>query len=411
MRKKVAFIFGVLVITISCSFTSFAQFGDLVNKARNEIEKKVNKKKTKETNAGKTPGNDSSRDSNSSGSYSKKADEIAPPQNELGTIYLSNTPFPTDGSIAGAKTSFNSSENIYGRLVLKNGTIRNVIQPDPPSDEVSGNNFRFTITQIDRDSLSPGVRPVGRIFRAIVNESDLDKSYWDFDVLPPVNNAKTLYYWGGNPLDGFIFGNSLYMFMTNDTTKEGKYEMYVEIKPSTKDFRGNPEPESNLKSIEAKFEFSFNGRDYAQVKANYDTLNKNFEAAYNQGALESREAPPEWKAASNRLISGVTPARLNSAFLGLYTNRAQLSVLKVYANKATSSSLWSVQKNSIGIPLYRYSNQWYMGFGKNRVTGNCFYHEFGLRQNYTGGGTYSAIFGDINKDRPTPIQCSKLGIK
>ena len=102
---------------------SYAQFGDVFNRARDAINKITEKKEdlaTQPTNQPITAAPANNR-------------AIAPQAetSQLGTIYFSNKPFPADGGTEGSKTAFTSNEFIYGRLVLKNGTVREVLKPSP----------------------------------------------------------------------------------------------------------------------------------------------------------------------------------------------------------------------------------------------------------------------------------------
>jgi hypothetical protein len=69
--------------------------------------------------------------------------------------------------------------------------------------------------------------------------------------------------------------------------------------------------------------------------------------------------------------------------------------------------LWTVENNEFGIPRYRYTNQWFFMFVKNTRENACFFQGFGLRQNYSGGGTFGPAFIDKN-EAITWFQCEKM---
>jgi hypothetical protein len=70
------------------------------------------------------------------------------------------------------------------------------------------------------------------------------------------------------------------------------------------------------------------------------------------------------------------------------------TVVKFHASPSNGG--WTTVNNDYGIPIYRYSNQWYTVFVKFNNGKSCFFQGFGLRQQYNGGGTYGKVFCDIN---------------
>ena len=80
-------------------------------------------------------------------------------------------------------------------------------------------------------------------------------------------------------------------------------------------------------------------------------------------------------------------------------------MLKVFAHE--SSGGWTIHKNDLGIPLYRYSNQFYTFFVKNTESNSCYFQRFSLRQEYNGGGTYAPTKGDITYD-VNFTECDKM---
>ncbi len=411
MKKNLLTIAVILIIAITFGEIAYAQFGDLINKAKDAAKKKDKpKEQPKSTDS---QGSGSGKNESNKSENNNSANAVV---SEYGTFYFSNQPFPSDGSTTGAKTSFNSGESIYGRLVLQNGTIREVLKPASPEakindygDKIKGYNVDFLLYRIEKSSYRNSISNLGRIYKAIIDEADLDKTYWDFDVLPPPNNARSLFYWGGNPNDGMTFAFDMYLFMTNTSTKEGDHEIILSIKSGGVDFRGNALPDNERKEIEGKFNFNFRGSDYATVKANYDNLDKNFVSNYKKQKTENQAVPPEWSAKTSPIIGGYTTASVSSLFLNSFSDGNVLKMVKLYAAPPKGQGMWVIQNNNYGIPNYRYSTQWFTAFVRRTDNGNCFFQGFGLRQNYAGAGTYGNTI--IDHGDSALIKCDKLGLK
>ncbi len=401
MKKNLLTIAAILIIAITYGETSYAQFGDLINKAKEAAKKKEKKIETKTTES-KSTGSGSSE----SGNKPSKNDS-PPAQNSLGEIYYSDKPFPADGSVAGAKESFSSNEFIYARLVLNGGTVKEVLKPTEPDKKIKEYNVDFLLYTIkDNNSISD----LGRNFRAIINKSDLDKTYFDFDIFPSPDNAKSAFYWGGNPNDGISYGFDMYLFLTNSQTNEGTYKILNKIRIQAVDFRGNPLPENQTQSILDSFSITFRGSDYAKIKANQEKLNNSFDANYKVQKAANEPLPAEWTAKSSPIIGGYTTASISNLYRNSFsTPAANLKVIKLYAKSPASQGMWTTQYNDIGIPSYRYSSQWFTVFVQDTSNGACFYQGFGLRQNYSGGGTYGKVFVDHGDS--AVLTCDKLGLK
>jgi hypothetical protein len=407
------------------STNSFAQLGGMINKAKDAIDKKKEKDKAKNPpKPGDTMTPEKSPVSNQPQKEANKTKADAEEKEEDSTadIYFSNKPFPADGSIDGAKDTFNSNEFIYGRIVFKSGTLREnmkifskqdaelVDKNDPPTYRDSALAIRVPfmyykiVLSKNGNQLRDSTTDIVKLY-----DADLDKNYWDFDVLPSPEKAKTTWTWVfDNP-----FPANIYAWIGPEIfSEEGKYGVKVYIYNKTKTAWGKKETDRD-KWIWFNSELTLNlrGNDISMLQANAEKAGKTFKNNSITAAFESQSVPKEWTMKSNPLIGGVTLARLNSVFLNIFGDKADLTVLKVYALPAKSNVLWSIQNNNIGIPSYRYSNQTYIGFAKNKRTNECLFVEFYLRQPYTGGGTYGAVFGNLFDEKPTFLRCDKLGVK
>lgn len=398
MKKNLLTIAAIFVIAITFGETTYAQLGNILNKAKDAAKKKEKKiEPTIETN---TQQNDKPNTAENMSSSSQV-------QTSLGKIYYSSQPFPEGGGTTGAKNSFSSNEFIYARLVLKGGTVKEVLKPSEPDKKIKEYNIDFLLYTIkDNNSISD----LGRNFRAIINKSDLDKTYFDFDIFPSPDNAKSAFYWGGNPNDGISYGFDMYLFLTNSQTNEGTYKILNKIKIQAVDFRGNPLPENQTQSILDSFNITFSGSDYAKIKANQEKLNISFETNYKIQKAANEPVPAEWTAKSSPIISGYTTASITNLYINSFSTSASvLKVIKLYAAPAKAQGIWINQNNEFGIPSYRYSSQWFTAFVRDSSNGLCYYQGFGLRQNYSGGGTFGNVF--VDHGNSAVLACDKLGMK
>ena len=324
--------------------------------------------------------------------------------NNLGTIYFSNKPFTTGTD--GSKTSFNSNEFIYGRLVLNGGTVRDVLKPSSLTGKVK-NQIPFKIYRRDNSNRDQKQYPDFLADNAVVSESELDQTYWDFDLFPEPGKARTVVFTDRNFNNGYESADALYLFLKKNDTKEGTYRIGVEIKTAGVDFRGNPLPESQRQMIEGEVSFTFRGSDYAAIQSNYSVLTKGFAAAAKQNQVAGQELPPEWAQPSGRILPISTAAQLQLMYLNKRQGSSSLKIVKLHAT-APGQTSWSIEKNNLGIPLYRFSNQTYTVFVKNQQTNQCFFDSFGLRQNYSGGGTYGQTFFDFDEGSQKFFNCDKM---
>ena len=117
MKHKITIYIAIVIMMLSFASTGFAQFGNILNKAKDAIDKKKDKKKQDEP----TTNQPTNSDSSTGNSNDTKPNKQTVQENPLGKILLSNKSF--DGNNSDNKTTFQSNEFIYGRLLLKNGTV------------------------------------------------------------------------------------------------------------------------------------------------------------------------------------------------------------------------------------------------------------------------------------------------
>lgn len=385
MIKNLFTTFVLTVVLFFCFQNISAQFTLNLPKLP-----KIKKEKPSPENPGNTTNQEQSENKKSAGT-----------SNELGTFYFSNQPF--GAGTEGSKTSFTSGEFIYGRLVLKSGTVREVLQPSSVIGK-DKNQIRFSIWSKRGDEQMKELNSIACC--AVLTESEFDKTYWDFDVFPEPSRAKTLMFTGTDYSSRYSLVNGVYYFLKDSETKEGSYQLIVEIESGGVDFRGNPLPADQQKTFKGEVSFTFRGSDYAKITANYDTLAKNFAEASTKSQTANQTLPPEWSASPNR-IPPATESQLRTQYLSYLSDRNDLKIIKFYSS-TPGPITWSVSTNDLGLIRYRYSNQYYLVFLKNQAKNECSFDTFTLRQNYSGGGTYGQTLFIFDEGSRKFFDCAKL---
>jgi Flp pilus assembly protein TadD len=397
---------AVLFLSLGFTSTGYAQFSGVINKTKEAINKKTEKKKEEPiTQPANQPVN--AEQPVSTSSNDNQAAPPRPAESALGTIYFSNQPF-TNGT-EGSKTSFSSNEFIYGRMVLKGGTVRTVLKPKQLDKEYPYYLLPFipyTYYYFD------GVRTKNESHwkYTLLTEAELDKTYWDFDMLPSPERAKTATILGDRIRDKTFPVSEFYQFLGKEKTKEGAHTFGVETFVEAVDFRGNPKPESEWQYLSSELTYTFKGADYPAIKANLEKLDDGFRARAVREQIANQPLPKEWTQPTNPILRGLTEPMLRTIYLNSFeaADRPKLKIIKFYADSARSEALWKVQNNDDGIPNYRYTNQWYTVFVRNTQANQCFFQGFGLRQFYSGGGTYGESAIDTNQE-PTFFPCERIG--
>ena len=100
MKKYLTIYIAILAITFCLSTTNYAQFGNILNKAKDAIDKKKDKKKQDEPPTNQPTNSDSS----TGNSNDTKPNKQTVQENPLGKILLSNKSF--DGNNSDNKTTF-----------------------------------------------------------------------------------------------------------------------------------------------------------------------------------------------------------------------------------------------------------------------------------------------------------------
>lgn len=320
---------------------------------------------------------------------------------------FSNKKF-TDGNNE-TTTSFKSSDHIYARLQLKNGTVKDVFKIAALTTKQPYYSLEYSVcvakTAEDeegdsRDRVGCDNRQRGSHF--LLKESDLNKNYLDIDILPEPSKATTAM----SPFLDFSGGlSSVPLFNdVNQSTypKDGKYRVQIVIGNYVNDAWGNALPEKDWPMFDGIFDFNFTTADIALLKGNEEKARENVKNSFGLVVAKNEPMHNGWTLQSSTPGNGYSVAKYNQEYLRYYP---KAKIVKTYLKPDDG---WNVVKdNDNFLPIYKYSSQWVTYFCKT-PEGRCYYHTCNLRQKYEGGGTYGAKFLAVFDSEITYVDCEKM---
>lgn len=367
--------------------------------------------------------NDDSQTKNTSVSSNGSAQEkfLQVKASNVGKIYFSNTPF--GATRADSKINFSTSDYIYGRLETGGKTLREAFGFSPATKEnpeytVLFNVYVYRPTEYSSDGYQTALDAIYNYPFITFTEADLDKTYWNFDVLPEPAKTTTRVYKQMADIryeadDSGVL--ALYKFL-KDRAQEQNYVVGIELVKKTTDFRGNPEPEEKWLTVEGRLKLDFKGADFSKIKTDQEKMDADRVARANkeredgdQAKIANEPLPKAWTLKSSPLLPGLTESNLKAMFLLDHPYWVQKQIIKLYAEPANSTEP-TIVNNELGIPKYRYLRQSFVAFVKVVGENKCFYQRFTPAQSYAGGGTFQRGFYSILDGRIN-ISCEKMGIK
>lgn len=302
-------------------------------------------------------------------------------------ITFSNNP---DGS--NPKTSFSSSEYIYGRLDLGGRTVY-----DAFGLKNQGANPKYYYINYDLQIYKPGEQPWenwggSRNFTLLTKE-EAQKTYWVFDVLPDPAKVSTMKSILADEQDyskKFVAGiySKWYDADSARSTfpQNGNYTIDVTVWGDAYDDWGKPVNDSKqYPTANARFVFQFSGTDGRTLVANAKTAKDNIEAAKSRSEMY-HAMPDWWGKAWTGSDPRLAPARLVPMIKG-YIGRWNLTYMKHMIWGFTGPA-WVVQKNDLGIPRYRMFNSTIYIIYKDPKDNACNVGGLTMQEDYSGAGTY-----------------------
>lgn len=305
-------------------------------------------------------------------------------------ITFSNNP---DGS--NPKSSFSSSEYIYGRLDLGGKTLYDAFGFKNLGDA------KFYYVSYHLSIFPPGKEPWehdwhnGRSY-TLITKDDAQKTYWNFDVLPDPAKASTLSSAIEDDLDYYKFVSGMYPQVRDvDSARSlfpqsGPYIVDVTIFGNSYDDWGkNTGKSEDYPTAVGRFTFNFSGSDGQTLVANSKKAVESIEAAKNRREMY-RAMPDWWSKAWTPTDPKLAPARLVPMIKG-FIGQWNLTYMKHMIVQFTGP-LWVIEKNSLGIPEYRMAKPYIYVIYRDPKDNSCQVGALYMRESYSGAGTYGAPY-------------------
>jgi len=292
-------------------------------------------------------------------------------------MYFSDKPF-TNGH-EGSKTSFRSSDFIYGRIELDNQTLLDAFKMS--SIKTKYYYLRFWVCSY-KNGEQQGSKNSWE-YLLIKNEDDVKKNYLNFDILPSPA-AATSALCGLEDFTSNIAGGPLY-FIVNESSfpQDGEYSIQVRLFLESYDGWGKKQDYEKWPQVKDEFKFNFNSNDI-------QTLKKNGEAGDERIRRNTFRLSklPDYFSNPTKLSDPM----LSNANIGAVLKRdlpsGGMTLLK-FAVANYTGALWQTEKNELGIILrrfvtpdvkivYKFENDCYVGYAR-------------LWQEYVGGGKYGPL--------------------
>ncbi len=349
---------------------------------------KIRIPKIPKTDAPATPNNPDPITSNSDSPSQSRSDSSARGVPISGAkIIFSTTP---DGS--NPKTSFSSSENIYGRMDFGGRTMY-----DAFGWKAMGDRKFYYVSYFIK------IRPAGdnegwehdwhngRGY-TLVTKEEAQKTYWNFDVLPDPAKASTLSSALADELEYYHSPSGMWPQIGDmDNARRtfpqnGMYTVDITIFGDSYDDWGKPAGDfEKFVTVSATLAFQFSGTDGQRIAAGYQKARDAVTAAKNTKEMY-RAMPDWWAKAAKPADPKLAPARLVPMIKG-FIGQWNMTYMKHMITEFTGP-LWVIEKNSLGIPEYRMVKPYIYIIYKDPTDNSCQVGALYMRESYSGAGTY-----------------------
>lgn len=312
--------------------------------------------------------------------------------NPAGKILFSNQPFGSSNVVT--KSTFSSSEYIYGRLELSGSSIKEAFK----LKESTSKDFLVCEVEVLKNGKPVGYH-ISRNNYILLPKENLDKTWLNLDILPAPTQAKTLYSMTDDFTAGYGYTPLYYMIKPDYFPSEGTYFLNIKLFSRTRDAYDREQEADQWPFIQEGFEFTLHEADIA-------TLRKNSKATVDfmeENAFRYDKLPPVFSNPGKLTDPNATTAKVANILKRDLPNR---TIIKFVA-ESYSGTQWSIAKDDYGLPRYKYFNPHIWIAYKS--DGKCYVGYVTLRQNYSGGGTYGPLqvaWTSTKDDRG--IDCTKV---
>ncbi len=265
--------------------------------------------------------------------------------------------FSTNADGSSPKTSFTSSEYIYGRLDLGGRTMY-----DAFGLKNLGANAKYYSIHYHLNIIQPGKEAWEHDWHngknyTLVTKEDAQKTVWNFDVLPDPAKISTLIGAIDDDLSYFNSAGGFYSQWYNADSARSKFPQngtytidIVLFGDSYDDWGKSTGEDEKFPTVSAKFAFQFSGTDGQTLVANAVKAKDSVEAAKNRREMLhampdwwfKASTPPEPKLAAARLVP------LIKGFIGQWNLTYMKHMIVQYSRAALGDR--KEQPRNTGIP-------------------------------------------------------------
>ncbi|MGD9629952.1 MAG: hypothetical protein AB7V18_11965 [Pyrinomonadaceae bacterium] len=301
-------------------------------------------------------------------------------------ITFSNNP---DGS--DPKTSFTSSEFIYGRLDLGGKTLYDAFGLKSLGEQKFYSiRYHLKILEAGKQGWEHDWHNSRRY--TLITKEDAQKTFWNFDVLPDPAKVSTLIGAIDDDISYFNSPAGIYLEIRDEDSarsifpQNGAYTVDITLFGSAYDDWGKPSGETEkYPTASAKFALQFSGMDGRTLVANAKKARESVEAAKNRQQM-LHTMPDWWAKAATPPEPKLAPARLVPLIKG-FIGQWNLTYVK-HMIVQYSGPLWVIEKNNLGIPEYRMVKPYIYVIYKDPKDNSCQIGALYMRESYSGAGTY-----------------------
>jgi hypothetical protein len=308
--------------------------------------------------------------------YPELSSITEPVNNDLNITFSKKT---FTGGGEEVTNSFATANGIYAKITATKGTLKDALKL---ADDDDGIMVHFVLY----DDVDETINKFATIEKFKLTDAQAKGKSVTFDIIPNLANfsdGKQSDFWVGT----FARKHDQYTFKQN-----GQYKVGVIVSNEMVDDWGKPVYGKDIEYT-SFFDYNFSAKDATAVFDEADKVN-DLKTAAKKNAITP--LPKQWTEKSSALAMGFTQAQLITMYENSFNPKMDPHTL-VKFHASPSNGGWTTVNNDYGIPIYRYSNQWYTVFVKFNNGKACFFQGFGLRQQYMGGGTYGKAFIDRNE--------------
>ncbi|MEO7924173.1 MAG: hypothetical protein ABIR30_10885 [Chitinophagaceae bacterium] len=306
-----------------------------------------------------------------------------------GNMYFSNQPFGSSNS--NSKTSFTSSEYIYGRVEIPSGTIKEAFKIKEDDRTYPYLQCEVTIFKGEKQVHSDK-------YYLLVKDEFKSSSTLDFDILPEGPKAITLY----SLVNNFSAGLGHFPLSSGigyAQLPDGQYKIRIKFFTETVNVYGSLQDEEKWPTLEGEFDFKFSEDDVPRIRENARIGSDLAE----ENAFRYDKMPWIFSNPGKLTDPNATTAKIAAI---LKRDLPQRQIIKWVA-ETYNGPYWHIATDDYGLPKYKYLNPHiWMAYKRG---GKCYIGYVTLRQVYSGGGTYGPLavaYTSTSEDKG--IDCIKV---